>query len=217
MADPGNDPKFDQMYLGEYCNLFIGSFNQTPKGYYAYLSSFNRTGFTNEFGYEKTMGTTMLDRKGMTPGKVSFNVVFVGSELPNLTNMTQSTPSAGFTDWKLTENDKRFKIRMEFMESNAGSLARQSGTAGSMLLSDNDVGYKEVYYNARNVLFDIKVDAKRYSEGTISFFVSPYNDVGSSNFRSLFKAATKSIAGWTTHEIAWDTDMVWSSLYIDRA
>ncbi|KKK65805.1 hypothetical protein LCGC14_2970450 [marine sediment metagenome] len=146
------------------------------------------------------MGTFMTNREGLNPGNVSFDVVFMGS-IPDISNYSGSEPAGNYTEYSLTNTDKKFKIKIEFVESASGSI-------GTIVASD--YAYKEVYYNARGLTIDITVESSTYAKGMLSFWVPPFTEKGSSNFRSLDKATTAGTGPWGTRETAWDSDTGWS-------
>ena len=203
MADPINDALIGQVFPGELCHLFIGSYNETLKEYSAYISGFERSGADYKYGVERSSGMYGVSREGVkTPMIISFNAVFIGSPLPEISFYNGSVPFTGYKEWSLTNDDKKFKVKMEFVEPATDTVGSPINTA--------DVAYKEIYYNSRSININLKNETDGYAEATISFWMSPFNDLGSSNFRSLYKQPGTSIANWVTAENQWDTDLSWS-------
>ncbi len=201
MADPVNDSLLNQVFSGEFCRVYIGSEGQTLAEYSAFISGFKTSGFNQTYTNERTMGTFITDRSGLSPGEVSFDVVFLGS-IPNISNYVVSEPFSDYTEYSLTNTDKKFKIKIEFVEFASGSV-------GSPIVS-NDYAYKEVYYNARGLSMSLETDPTKFTIGNVSFWVPPFTEKGSSNFRSLDKATAAGNATWGTRETAWDTENGWT-------
>lgn len=89
MADPINDAYLNQLFPGEFCIISIGSRSIATGSivllgsphdhdYSAFITNFSRTGFNQTYTNERTMGTFLTSREGISPGEVSFDVVFVG-------------------------------------------------------------------------------------------------------------------------------------------
>ena len=57
---------------------------------------------------------------------------------------------------------------------------------------------------------DINVSTDSYLQGKVSFWVPPFTELGSSNFRSLDKATGIALTPWGARETVWDGDVDWS-------
>ncbi len=198
MADPVDDQLLNQIFPGEFCRISVGSENQSLIEYSAFITNYSRTGFSNSYANERTAGTSMVSREGISSGQVSFDAVFVGS-LPKISTYNVSSPSSGYTEYKLDSSDKKFKIKLEFQESSSGSPGSPIQTS--------DYAYKEVFYNSRGMTFDVETSSTSYLKAKVSFWVPPFDDLGSSNFRSLDKAVGVNLTQWGARETAWNSDI----------
>ena len=208
---PANDTFLGQVFPGEFCQIYIGSKNQTPVKYSAYITDYNKTGLEYQYATERSMGTHMIDRQGISDGDVSFSLIIVGSSnnpgygsifLQDLTYLTGSQNGPGYRQYVLDySSNKLFKIKIEFQES-------ASGSPGSAI-AQADNAYKQVFYNARSVTLTSEVSAEDYLKGALSFKISPFTELGSSNYRELVKGAAINLTLWGSIESDWDTENGW--------
>lgn len=195
-----NDSLLGQVFPGELCNIYIGSKNEASLRIYSgYITNYQRTGFKNQFTTDRTMGTYGISRDGITDGEVSFDVVLLGSDISEITYMVGSTNSAGYRQYILSNDDKLFKIKLEFIETPSGSVGSP--------IQQVDKAYKEVYYNCHNTMLNPKLIADDYLKGKLSFVLSPFNELGSSNYRELDKGVGIATGSWGFIEDEWNVDL----------
>jgi len=166
------------------------------------VSGYNRTGFEKPLEYEPLQGLYFENRKPITPATISFDVIIDVDSDEDALNFSDiiyehSSPLAGVRENQLTEDYDDYKVKIEFVN--------YTGTYGT--LGTNDEAYKELYYNARGISFEKNSDSSAYLSGTFTFTVSPFNELGSSNYLEVEKIVGQSATNYNTAESSKDSDM----------
>jgi len=166
------------------------------------ITSYDKTGFERNVEYKPCQGFYFESRKPITPGRVSFDVLLdVDTTNSALTFSdiigSYSLYSGSVRKNELSEKYTNYKVSVEFIN--------YVGTYGT--LGTNDEAYKEVFYNARGLSFDRKVDSRGNLTGTMVFVVSPFNSNGSSNYVEFEKIIGAVAGSYTGLETAKDTEM----------
>ena len=184
------------------CQISIEEEGGTTYNFGGRVSGYERTGFRKEVEYEPTQGNYFKTKKPITPAEVSFDVILdidSDEDALNFSDITfsHSSPLAGIRQNELDEEYKLYKVKIEFIN--------YYGTYGT--LGTNDEAYKEIYYNAHGLNFDRSVSSDGYLTGTVTFLVSPFNDLGSSNYMEIEKIIGQTTTNYTTAESSKDTEM----------
>lgn len=163
----------------------------------------NITGFALQSSQEQTLGGYFNSFNGYSPASVQLS--FLYDQEDDLSPMISYLGSTVNTSGQLhktlltrtTSSPTYYKIKFEFNE--------YTGTFDSLGTSDRVL--RIIFYNAFGVNTSTAATADGTVAGNITFNVSPFSILGSSNYLELEKGSGDSVSSLDSLESGYDSDM----------
>lgn len=171
----------------------------------ARITNVAANGFTRNISQVKNSGGYMRKYDGWEPASIQIDFVYdLESPYSGSQGMFSFVGSSSETDdlysmttYKLSDDRNKFyKLKFEMTDNEV------FGT-----LDDNDEALKILFYNTEGLNVNSSLVADGVATGNISFFVTPFNSIGSSNYLEIEKPSSKDVTGYINAEDDYDTEM----------
>jgi len=190
-----------QAFPGEGCQFYVEKKGGTEYNHSLRVLTLDSTGFARKTNYDKTFGAHLLNYQGYSPATIKVNFVL---DVDDSSDAFMDFIGSGFTVSSVTQTvleDSRtptfYKVKFQFNN--------YKGTFG--VLGTNDESVREIFYNAYGVSVQPRASTDSEVEGTLTFQVNPFNEIGSSNFIEIRKTSGDTVSNFNTRESNYDTIM----------